>query len=160
MDNYQNILKLVIPVDLVKIKTFSPELVLFSYERDFYVLSLSDNNQADVIEVFNFTSRYLDDLLDIDISSFEQTVGHIYPTEIELNRADSFDTKAPVLDLDKDITYLRIIYDKLDAFNFEIINFPFLDRDIPLFAYYGLLYIYISQLICLARVCSNVFYCV
>ena len=104
MDNYQNILKLVIPVDLVKIKTFSPELVLFSYERDFYVLSISDNNQADVIEVFNFTSRYLDDLLDIDISSFEQTVGQIYPTEIELNRADSFDTKAPVLDLDIDIT--------------------------------------------------------
>ena len=103
MDNYQNILKLVIPVDLVKIKTFSPELVLFSYERDFYVLSLSDNNQADVIEVFNFNSRYLDDLLDIDISS-EQTVGQIYPTEIELNRADSFDIKAPVLDLDINIT--------------------------------------------------------
>ena len=37
--------------------------------------------------------------------------------------------------------YLRKIYDKVDAFNFEIISVPFLDRDIPLFAYYGLLYI-------------------
>ena len=58
MDNYQNILKLVIPVDLVNIKTFCPELVLFRYERDFYVISFSDNNNhSDVIEVFNFTPR-------------------------------------------------------------------------------------------------------
>ena len=38
---------------------------LFCYERDF-MLSLSDNNQADIIEAFNSTSRYLDDLLNID----------------------------------------------------------------------------------------------
>ena len=37
---------------------------LFCYERDF-VLSLSDNNQADVVETFYSTSRYLDDLLNI-----------------------------------------------------------------------------------------------
>ena len=41
------------------------DLFLFSYERDF-MLSLSDNNQADIIEAFNSTSRYLDDLLNID----------------------------------------------------------------------------------------------
>ena len=40
-------------------------LSLFSYERDF-MLSLSDNNQTDIIEAFNSTSRYLDDLLNID----------------------------------------------------------------------------------------------
>ena len=39
-------------------------LLLFCNERDFK-LSLSDNNQTDIIEAFN-TSRYLDDLLDID----------------------------------------------------------------------------------------------
>ena len=38
------------------------DLFLFCYERDF-MLSLSDNNQADIIEAFNSTSRYLDDLL-------------------------------------------------------------------------------------------------
>ena len=37
-------------------------LFLFHYERDF-MLPLSDNNQADVVETFNSTSRYLDDLL-------------------------------------------------------------------------------------------------
>ena len=41
------------------------DLFLFSYERDF-MLSLSDNNQTDVIEAFNSTSRYSDDLLNID----------------------------------------------------------------------------------------------
>ena len=45
------------------------------------------------------------------------------------------------------------IYDKRDDFNFEIINFPFLDGDVPRSPSYG---VYISQLILLARVCSNV----
>ena len=54
---------------------------------------LSDNNQADVIEVFNSTSRYQDDLLNIDNPYFEQMVGHIYPNEFQLNKALSFDTE-------------------------------------------------------------------
>ena len=48
------------------------------------MLSLSDNNQTDVIEVFNSTSRYLDDFLNIPY--FEQMVDQIYPTELQLNR--------------------------------------------------------------------------
>ena len=53
------------------------------------MLSLSDNNQADIIEAFNSTSRYLDDLLNIDNPYFEQMVGQIYPTELQLNKAKS-----------------------------------------------------------------------
>ena len=45
------------------------------------------------------------------------------------------------------------IYDKRVVFNFEIVNFPFLDRDVPRSPSYG---VYISQLIRFARVCSNV----
>ena len=41
------------------------DLFLFCYKGDF-MLSLSDNNQADVVEAFNSTSRYLDHLLNID----------------------------------------------------------------------------------------------
>ena len=55
---------------------------LFCYERDF-VLSLSDNNQTDIIEAINSTSRYLDDLLNIDNFYFEQMVGQLYPTELQ-----------------------------------------------------------------------------
>ena len=49
------------------------DLFSFCYERDF-MLSLSDNNQADVVEAFNSTSRYLDDLLYIDNPYFAQMV--------------------------------------------------------------------------------------
>ena len=51
--------------------TFFADLFLLCYERDF-MLSLSDNNLADVIEAFNSTSRYLDDLLNIENPYFEQ----------------------------------------------------------------------------------------
>ena len=59
--------------------------------------SLSRKNQADIIEAFNSTSRYLDDLLNINNIYFDQTVDPIYPTELQLNRANSSDTEAPFL---------------------------------------------------------------
>ena len=130
-------------------------LFLFCYERDF-MLSLSDKNQTDVIEAFNSTSRYLDDLVNIDNPYFDQMVGQIYPAELQLNKANSSDTEAPFLDLNLSITngiFSTKIYDKQDDFNFEIVNFPFLDGDVPRSPSYG---VYISQLICFARVCSNV----
>ena len=67
-------------------------------------LSLSENNQTVITEAFNSTSRYLDDLLNIDNPYFEQTVGQIYPTELHLNKANSSDTEAPFLDLNLSIT--------------------------------------------------------
>ena len=45
------------------------------------------------------------------------------------------------------------IYDKKDGFNFEIVNFPFLNRDGPRSPSYS---VYFSQLIYFGRVCSNV----
>ena len=83
-------------------------------------------------------------------------VSQIYPTELQLNNANSSDTEAPFLDLNLSITDGIVsskIYDKWDDFNFEIVNFPFLDGDIPRSTSYGL---YISQLIRFARECSNV----
>ena len=131
------------------------DLFLFCYERDF-MLSLSDNNQTDNIEAFNLTSRYLDDLLKIDNFYFEQMVGQIYPTELQLDTANSSDTEAPFLDLNLSITNCIVfskIYDKRDDFNFEIVNFPFLDGDVPRPPSYC---VYISELIRFARVCSYV----
>ena len=131
------------------------DLFLFCNERDF-MLSLSDNNQTDIIEAFNSTSRYLDDLPNIDNPYFEQMVGQVYSSELQLNKANSSDTEAPFLDLNLSITNGRVsskIYDKPDEFNFEIVNFPFLDADVPRSPSYA---VYISQLIRFARVCSNV----
>ena len=104
------------------------------------MLSLSDNNLTDIIETFNSTSRYLDDLLNIDNQYFEQMVGQIYPTELQLNKANTSNTEAPFLDLNLSITNGIVsskIYDKRDYFNFEIVNFPFLDGDVPRSPSYG-----------------------
>ena len=57
--------------------------------------SLSRENQADIIEAFNSTSRYLDDLLNIDNIDFDRMVDSIYPTELQLNKANSSNTEAP-----------------------------------------------------------------
>ena len=79
------------------------DLVLFCYERDF-MLSLLDNNQTDIIEAFNSTSRNLDDLLNIDNPYFEQMLGQIYPTILQLNKANSSETEAPFFYLNLSIT--------------------------------------------------------
>ena len=92
------------------------DLFLFCYERDF-MLSLSDNNQTHIIEAFNSASQYLDDLLNIDNPYFEQMVGQIYPTELQLNKANSSDSEAPFLDMNLSITNGIVsskMYDKPD----------------------------------------------
>ena len=63
------------------------DLFLFCYERDF-MLSLSEDNQSGVIEAFNSTSRYLDDLLNIDNNFFDSMVNRICPSELQLNKAN------------------------------------------------------------------------
>ena len=117
--------------------------------------SLSRENQADIIEAFNSMSRYLDDLLNIDNIYFDQMVDHINPTELQLDRANSSDTEAPFLYLNLCIsngTVSTKMYDKRDDFDFDIVNFPFLDGDVPRRTSYG---VYISQLIRFARASSN-----
>ena len=118
--------------------------------------SLSDVKQAEIIEAFKSTSRYLDDLLNIDNPYFEGMVNRIYPPELQLNKANTADTEAPFLDLHLSISNGFVsskIYDKRDDFDFDIVNFPFLDGDVPCTISYG---VYISQLIRFARVSSHV----
>ena len=56
--------------------------------------SLSDDSQADIIEAVNSISRYLDDLLKVfDNPYFECMVNQIYPTELQLNKANTSDTE-------------------------------------------------------------------
>ena len=95
--------------------------------------SLSPENQTDIIEAFNSTSRYLDDLLITDNIYFEQMVNRIYPAELQLKNANSSDTEAPFLDLNLSIsngTVCTKIYDKQDDFDFDIVNFPCLDGNV------------------------------
>ena len=72
------------------------DLFLFCYERDF-MLFVSEDNQSDVTEAFSSTSRYLDDLLNIDNDFFDSMVNRIYPSELQLNKANVSDTEASFL---------------------------------------------------------------
>ena len=86
-------------------------------------------------------------------------VNRIYPAELQLKKANSSDTEAPFLNLNLSISNSTVstkIYDKRDDFDFDSVNFPFLDADVPRRAPYG---VYISQLIRFTRTSSNVSAC-
>ena len=106
------------------------------------------------IGAFNTTSRYLDDILNINYIYFDNMVSQIYPSELQLNKANTSDTEAAFLafhlSISNDIVSTKI-YDKRDDFDFEIVDFPFLDSDVPRSTSYG---VYISQLIRFARASS------
>ena len=77
-------------------------------------------------------------------------VSQIYPSELQLNKVYTSDTEAAFLDLHLSISndiVSATINDKRHNFDFEIVNFPFLDGDVPRSTSYGA---YISQLICFA----------
>ena len=83
------------------------------------MFSLSENNQSGVIKVFNSTSRYLDDLLNIDINFFDSMVNRIYPLELRLNKVNVSDAEASFLDLHLSISdgFVKTkIYNKRDEF--------------------------------------------
>ena len=101
------------------------DVFLFCYDRDF-MLPLSDANQSEVIEAFNSTSRYLDDLLNIDNNFFGSMVNHIYPSELRLNKANVSDTEASFLDLQLSISdgFVKTkIFNKRDDFDFLYCEF-------------------------------------
>ena len=109
------------------------DLFLFCYETDF-MLSLLDTNQSEVIETFNSTSPYLNDLLNIDNNFFDSMVNHIYSSELQLNKANVSGTETSFFNLHWSISdgFVKTkIFDKRDDFNFDIVNFPFLDGDVP-----------------------------
>ena len=78
------------------------DLFLFCYERDF-MKSLTKEKRYVMIDAFNLTSRYLDDLLNIDNIHFEQMVHRIYPAELQLNKANASNTEAAFLDINLSI---------------------------------------------------------
>ena len=83
-------------------------------------------------------------------------VSQRYPSELQLIKANTSDNEAAIIDLHLSITndiVFTKLYDKRDDFDFEIVNFPLLDGDIPRSTSYG---VYISQLIRFARASSHV----
>ena len=105
---------------------------------------------------FNFTYRYIDDVLSINNSRFAEFLPLIYPPELEVKETTDTASSASFLGLylefDDSGQLSTKIYDKIYDFNFKIINFPNMCSNIPASPAYG---VYISQLIRFARASSN-----
>ena len=69
------------------------DIFLFCYEMDF-MMSLSNDKQTDIIDAFNTPSRFLDDILNINNFYFDNMVSQVYPSELQLNIANTSDAKA------------------------------------------------------------------
>ena len=98
------------------------------------MMCLSDDTQADIIEACHSTSRYLDDIMNIGNTYFEEMDTQIYTTELQSNKANSTDTEAAFLDLNLLVSNGFIsskIYGKCDEFDYDIANFSFLDGNFP-----------------------------
>jgi len=131
------------------------DLFLYSYETEF-LQNLIKNKKIKDARSFNFTYRYIDDVLSINNPSFGRLLPSKYPPELEIKETTETACSTSFLDLhlefDNSGHLSTKIYDKRDDFNFEIINFPYLCSNIPSSPAYG---VYISQLIRYARASTN-----
>ena len=126
-------------------------LFLYSYEAEF-IKTLIKSGKHQLARPFNFTFRYIDDVLSLNNSKFSDYINDIYPEELEIKETTDNSTSSSFLDLllefDNDNRLRVKIYDKRDDFNFNIVNYPFLCGNIPQSPSYG---VYVSQLIRNAR---------
>ena len=131
------------------------DLFVYSYESEFLQKLVKDKKIHEV-RAFNFTYRYIDDVLSINNSRFAEFLPLIYPPELEVKETTDTASSASFLDLylefDDSGQISTKIYDKRDDFNFKIINCSNMCSNISTSPAYG---VYISQLIRYARVSSN-----
>ena len=110
----------------------------------------------ELLKKFNNTSRFIDDLATLNNDGYlQQFKERIYPKELVLNQENKEGNRATFLDLEahiKDGKFCTKTYDKWEAFNFEIVNYPDLSGNIPERPAYG---IYISQVIRYAKICNQ-----
>ena len=116
------------------------DIFLYSYEAEF-IQSLLSTGKKKLASQFNFTYRYIDDVLSINNPDFENYLDQMYPAELEIKDTTESNTSASLLDLllsiESDGQLRTSLYDKRDDFNFHITNFPFLSSNIPSSRAYG-----------------------
>jgi hypothetical protein len=105
------------------------DLFLYSYEADF-IQGLLKKNEKKLTRSFNFTFRYIDDVLSVNNSRLGDFVECIYLIELETKDTTDTDSFTSYLDLHLEIDSegrLRTkLYDKRDDFNFPVVDFPFI----------------------------------
>ena len=131
----------------VRTKCAPLDLFLYSYESEFLDILVRSGHRR-LTRSFNLCYRYTADLIVLNNKKFIEYVKDIYPSELNVEKANILDDQANYLDLTFIISnnnrlYTKL-YDKRDDFNFHIVNFPFLSSNIPSGPSYG---VFISQLI-------------
>ena len=116
------------------------DLFLYSYESEFLQKLVKDKKIHEA-RAFNFTYRYIDDVLSINNSRFAEFLPFIYPPELEVKETTDTASSASFLDIylefDDSGQLSTKMYDKRDDFNFKIINFPNMCSNIPASPAYG-----------------------
>ena len=129
-------------------------LVFKGYAAEF-IQRLSKAGKKNLAQKYNFTHRFIDDVLSPNNSTASELMDLIYGSELETKDTTESNTSASYLDCylctDNGQPVTRI-YDKRDDLNFLIVNFPFLCSNIPSAPAYG---VYVSQLVHFARACCN-----
>ena len=130
------------------------DLFLYSYESDF-IKRIKRNGAKKTCSSFNFTFRYIDDVLSLNNPRFGDYLDSIYPEELEIKDTTDTPKYSNYLDLRLEINdenkLSTKLYDKRDDFNFPIVNFPFICSNIPTSPAYG---VFVSQLVRYARACT------
>ena len=131
------------------------DILLYSYEAEF-IQSLLSTSRKRLASLFNFTYRYIDDVLSINNLDFENYLGQMYPMNLRSKTRRRAILLLPTLIYSCQsigtVNFTLPLYDKRDDFNFYITNFPFLSSNIPSSPVYG---VFISQLIRYARASSS-----
>ena len=130
-------------------------IYLHQYEHEHFI-KLYEDNKVEELAKLEHIFRYQDDLLCLnDHGLFESILSEIYPPEMIINNTNISVRKSNFLDLTVSIYrgkfYVKL-YDKRNDYTFDVINYPFLDGNIPKGQSYG---IFISQLVRLARINST-----
>ena len=95
---------------------------------------LHKSKRHDLIDMFNDTSRYLDDIFTIDNPEFEKYFPDIYSAELQLNKENTSNKETSFVDLNIKVIGRGIhtsVYDKRDYFGFPSVNFSWLSGDVP-----------------------------
>jgi len=135
--------------------TSSCRFILQSYKAEFFQ-ELLRKGEKKLAQSFNYTFRFIDDILSLNNNSFSNFLHLIYPVELVVNDTTDSHNSASYLDLYLEHgingTLTTTLYDKRDDFNFPIINYPFLDSNTPSSPAYG---VYMSQMIRYSRTCNS-----
>ena len=116
------------------------DLLLYSLKSEFSDKMIKSDHRK-LARSFNLCHRYIDDLIVFNNKKFGDYVKEIYPSQLTVKKANTFDDLANYLDLtfiigSNNRLYTKL-YDKRDDCDFHIVNFPFVLSNIPSSPSYG-----------------------